>query len=177
MGASIRRTDISGNPFPPQDYGTQASVALQIRPPQFEPPDGSTEFSLSFSTSVPGGNILTPLFTLDGNNNPVIPSAALQLPRNTVARINAVSIGGDTGAVTGTPVLIFSIRSDRTGQQAIPGWEGIGLPGRGGVVTVGFEPFTRILTAGTFFGGFVSNLSGGPLYAEMILTGWYWTEQ
>lgn len=176
MGTGIRTTDISGIPFPPPNYGTLENVTLQIRPPQFEPPDGATEFNLSFSTQVPGGNVLTALFTLDANNNPVIPSAALQLPRNAVARINNVSIGGDTGAVSGAPALIFSIRADRTGQQAIPGWEGIGLPGRGGVVTVGFEPFTRILSPGSFFGGFVANLSGGPLYGEMILTGWYWTD-
>lgn len=174
MGIAIRPTDISGFPFPPPGYNAQENVTLQIRPPQFEPPDGSTEFTLSFSTNAPGASAVTPLFTLDTNNNPVIPSAALQLPKNTVARISAVSIGGDTGAVTGVPVLIFKICSDRSGQAAIAGWEGIGLPGRGGVVTVGFEPFTRILTAGSFFGGFVTNVSGGPLYAEMIMTGWYW---
>jgi hypothetical protein len=176
MGIGIRRTDISGIPFPPINYGSQANVSLQLRPPQFEPPDGATEFNLSFSASIPGGNVLTPLFTLDGNGNPLIPSAALQLPKNTVARINNVSIGGDTGAVAGTVTLVFSIRADRTGQSAIPGWEGIGLPGRGGVATVGFEPFTRILSPGSFFGGFVANLSGGPLYGEMIITGWYWND-
>lgn len=174
MGVGIRRFDISGRPFPPPDYGGNESVSLQIRPPQFEPPDGSTEFNLSFSTLAPGASALTALFTLDGNGNPVIPSAALQLPKNTIARINNVAITGDTGATAGAPSLIFSIRGDRSGQLALPGWEGIGLPGRGGIVTVSFEPFLRVLTAGSFFGGFVVNTTAGPLYAEMIITGWYW---
>lgn len=172
----VRGRDISGIPFPPPNYGNDsAQVVLQIRPPQFEPPDSATEFNLSFSTSAPGLT-KTALFTLDGNNNPVVPSAAFQLPQGAVARLNNVLIGGDTGAVAGAPILVFSISLDRTGQQALPGWDGVGLPGRGGVVTTAFEPFTRVLNPGSFFGGFVNNLSGGPLYAEMIITGWYWQD-
>jgi hypothetical protein len=176
----LRATDISGIGFPEPDAGgsTGASVLLTIRPPQFEPPEDSTEFMLAFSTQVPGGGALTALFTLDATpqQNVVVPSCAFQLPPNAVARINAVSIGGDTGAVAGAPTLIFSIRSDRTGQVPLPGWAGIGLPGRGGVVTVGFEPFTRVTQTASFFGGFVRNLTGGPLYGEMIITGWYWIQ-
>lgn len=176
MTVPIRQYDISGAAFPPIDRGNAGSesVVLQLRPPWFEPPDNATEFTLSFSANAAGGSVLTPLFTLDANQNPVRPSAAIQLPNTSQARINAVAIGGDTGAVAGAPVLLFSIRTDRTGQSVLPGWEGVGLPGRGGIVSVGFEPFTRILTEGAFVGGFVINSSGGPLYAEMIITGWYW---
>lgn len=175
MTVPIRDRDISGRRFPPVDYGNNgaSSIVLQIRPPWFEPPDGAKEFNVSFSLSAVGGGVATPLFTLDANNN-VSAGAAVKLPQNTQARINNVSIGGDTGAVTGSPVLTFSIRSSPDGQQFVPGWEGVGLPGRGGVVTVAFEPFTRIINPGSFFGGFVVNSSGGPLYAEMIITGWFW---
>lgn len=169
----IRSTDISGLPYQPPSQQNGLNGVLTVRPPQFEPPDGSTEFLLSFSAQVPGG-VQTPLFTLDANQNPVIPSCAIQLPPNAIARINAVEISGDTGAVSGAPVLIFSIRTDRSGQVPLPGWTGVGLPGRGGIVSVGFEPFTRVLSSGTFFGGFVNNVSGGPLFAEMIMTGWFW---
>lgn len=171
----VRGRDISGIPFPAGgDVGSSGLPAtVQVRPPQFEPPDSATEFNLSFSIAAPG-NAKTALFTLDVNNNPIVPSAALQLPQGAIARINNVEISGDTGAAPGAPQLIFSISSDRTGQQSLPGWDGIGLPGRGGVVSVGFEPFTRIFSPGSFFGGFVQNLTAGPLYAEMIITGWYW---
>lgn len=174
MTAPLR--DISGYRFPAADQsGGQVTqgVVLQLRPPWFEPPDGSKEFSLAYSLSAPGAGVLTPLFTLDGIGN-VTAGVGLQLPPNTQARINNVAIGGDTGAVPGPPQMLFSIRLDRTGQSVLPGWESVGLPSRGGVVTVGFEPFTRITNAGTFLGGFVINNAGGPLYAEMIVTGWYW---
>jgi hypothetical protein len=171
----IRPRDISGLSFPPVDYGPTgaSSVVLQVRPPWFEPPDGAKEFNVSYSLNAAGGGVATALFTLDANNN-VTAGAAIRLPTGTQARINNVSVGGDTGAVTGTPQLVFSIRTSPDGQQFLPGWEALGLPGRGGVVTVAFEPFTRVTNAGSFFGGFVVNNSGGPLYAEMILTGWYW---
>lgn len=170
----IRASDISGVPYPPPAQGESTTGGLlTIRPPRFEPPDGSTEFLLSFSAQVPGG-VTSPLFTLDGLGNPVIPSAAIQLPQAAIARINNLEITGDTGAVTGSPQLIFSLRTDRSGQVPLPGWGGIGLPGRGGIVSVGFEPFTIVLNSGAFIGGFVQNLSGGPLFAEMIFTGWFW---
>lgn len=171
----IRGRDISGIAFPLGSDTAQAVQTVQF-PPKFQPPDGSTEFNLSFSASVPGGSVKTALFALDGNNNPIVPSAALQLPPGTIARLNNVEIGGDTGPTPGASQLVFSIALDRAGQQAVPGWDGVGLPGRSGVVTVAFEPFTLILTQGTFFGGFVTNLSAGPLYAEMMLTGWYWAQ-
>ena len=170
----IRATDISGLPFPPPTQGNAGNNGiLTTRPPRFEPPDGSTEFLLSFSAQVPGG-VTSPLFTLDAQQNPVIPSAAIQLPQNAIARINALEITGDTGAVSGAVQLIFSLRTDRSGQVPLPGWGGVGLPGRGGIVSVGFEPFTIVLNSGAFIGGFVQNLSGGPLFAEMIFTGWFW---
>jgi hypothetical protein len=175
MTAPIRTRDISGRPFPPVDYGpgNPGSVVLQIRPPWFEPPDGSKEFTVSHSLNAPGGSVATQLFTLDVNGN-ITGGCAIKLPPNTQARINNVAVGGDTGGVTGIPQLFFSIRTSPDGQSFVPGWESLGLPGRGGVVNVGFEPFTRVTNAGSFFGGFVVNTSGGPLYAEMIMTGWYW---
>jgi hypothetical protein len=175
MTVPIRTRDISGRPFPPTDYGQQGggAVVLQIRPPWFEPPEGAKEFNVSYSLNAPGVGVSTQLFTLDVNNN-ITAGAAVKLPVNTQARINNVAIGGDTGGVPGPPQLLFSIRTSPDGQSFVPGWEALGLPGRSGVVTVGFEPFTRITNPGSFFGGFVVNNSGGPLYAEMIITGWYW---
>lgn len=174
MTIPIRPRDISGRPFPPPNYGGgNQSTVLEVRPPWFEPPEGAKEFTLSFSTVAVGTGVLVPMFVLDSNNNVVLPSAALQLPNGVQARLNNVEIGGDTGTAPGLPQLIFSISTDRTGQAMLPGWEALGLPGRGGVVSVGFEPFTRV-PVGSFFGGFVRNNSGAPLYAEMIITGWYW---
>ena len=171
-----RARDISSIPFPipDQSNGQASATVLQVRAPWLEPPDGAKEFNLAFSVSAVGGGAATALFTLDGSGNVVSPSCAIQFPPNTQARINNVEIAGDTGAVPGAPQLIFSLRQDRAGQSFLPGWEAVGLPGRGGVVTVGFEPFTRITNAGSFLGGFVINNTGGPLYAEMIVTGWYW---
>jgi len=173
MTIPIRDRDISGNRLPPpratgQDY---AGGVLTIRPPQFEPPPGAREFIASFSVLAPGGGVLTPLFTLDGNGNLVLPSCAVQLPQDTTARISGVTIGGDTNV--GTPILTFSIR-DKSGQRAYGGWDAIGLPGRGGVVAVGIEPFTVIYESSAFFGGWVINTDAGNRYAEMMMQGWMW---
>lgn len=170
MTGPIRGRDISGISFPPRSQTAEGQVFVQIRPPQFEPPDGAREFIVSSSALVNGVGALTALFTLV-NDVLTVPSAAIQLPEDTQARISGVSIGGDT--TVGAPILTFSIR-DKSGQKVVPGWEGIGLPGRGGIVAVGLEPFTRITAPGSFFGGWVVNTDAGPRYAEMMIQGWMW---
>lgn len=167
-----RDRDIAGRRFPPP--ASSAGAVLQIRPPQFEPPDNAREFLLNFSLIAAAG-AKTALFTLDAQQNPVAPSAALQLPPSTQARISAVAIGGDTGVTPGTPILTFQIAADRAGQSALPGWEAVALPGRGGIVAAGFAPFTRITNEGSFIGGFVTNVDANPRYAEMTIMGWFWT--
>ena len=169
MPTPARQRDISSNRFPdPNQQGTQ--TVLQIRPPQFEPPPGAREFIVSYSVMAAGAGASTPLFVLV-TDVIQIPSAAVQLGQDEQARISGVSIGGDTP--TGAPVLTFSIR-DKIGQAFLPGWEGIGLPGRGGIVAVGLEPYTFIQTPGIFFGGWVVNTDAGARYAEMMIQGWIW---
>lgn len=170
MTIPVRTTDISGHRLPPPNQQGGQYTVLQIRPPQFEPPDGAREFLVSYSANVPGAGASTALFTLL-NDVIVVPSAAIQLADNTQARISGVSIGGDVPV--GVPVLTFSIR-DKVGQRFIAGWEGVGLPGRGGIVALGLEPQTWIRDPGTFFGGWVRNDDAGPRYAEMIIQGWMW---
>ena len=92
-----------------------------------------------------------------------------------VARISGVSIGGDTGAGGTPPLETFYIANDPAGQLRVPGWEGVGLPARGGIVAVAFEPFTVIQAAGSFFGMFVQNNDGSARYVEGMMTGWYWS--
>lgn len=171
MGISIRPRDISGANYPPPTSQGGQQTFLQIRPPQFEPGPTAREFIVSFSVLAAGGGVSTALFVLDGNGNLVVPSAAVQLPPDTVARISGVSIGGDTNV--GAPILTFSIR-DKSGNLILPGWEGVGLPGRGGIVAVGLEPYTFVTSPGSFFGGFVVNTDPGPKYAEMMIQGWMW---
>lgn len=173
MGISLRERDITGAPFPQQQQqtGIAASIAvLSLRPAHIEPPPGAREFIVSYSASVAGAGAATALFSFT-NNVLDVPSCGVVVPDNTTVRISGVSIGGDTDV--GAPVLTFSIRS-RDGQQFIGGWEGIGLPGRGGVIAVGFEPFTVIDRGVQFFGGWVVNSAAGAKYAEMMIQGWYW---
>lgn len=168
MSNPVRPTDISGRAFPPVNRTAGEQVFVTWRPPQFEPPPGAREFIVSYSVVVPAAST-TALFTFVGEVLQV-PSCAVQLPPDTQARISGVTIGGDTDV--GVPVLTFSLR-DRTTQRTLFGWEGIGLPGRGGIVAVGFEPFTTP-DAGSFFGGVVVNSAAAPKYAEMMMQGWMW---
>jgi hypothetical protein len=173
MTLPTRPADISGIRFPPQQQapGVYGNAVVNFRPPQFEPPPGSREFIVSFSVNAPA-LLTTPIFQLDGAGTIVVPSAAIQLAQGQQARISGVSIGGDTNV--GAPVLTFSLARTKDGQQKIPGWEGVGLPGRGGYVAIGLEPFTFIEEQGSFFGGFVTNSDVAPHLAEMILQGWMW---
>lgn len=172
-GPLIRTRDISGNRFPKgqQPLGDSASTANAVpvsRPAEFEPLTGvSQEFIISFSTVV-ANNSTAALFTVDGAGN-VLSGAARLLAPNTRARVSGVIIEGDT--ILGIPVLFFSLRADILGTQRYTGWEGVGLPGRGGIVNVGIEPFT-IIPQGNFFGAFVQNTDGAPHYASIIMQGW-----
>lgn len=166
------RRDISGISFPGNatplgtpSPGTPAVVVA--RGPEFEPPPGAQEFILSWSIVAPN-NATSQLFTVDGQGN-VSAGAAFQLPVNTKARISGVIVEGDT--TLGTPILQFSIRTTQDGQVRLPGWSGVNLPGRGGIVNMGIEPFT-IVPVGAFFGAFVVNSDAAPHYAAITLQGW-----
>lgn len=176
MGLSlppIRPRDISGKPFPPATLGGNqyGGAFVTLRPPQFEPPPEGREFIVSYSV-LAAASATTALFVLDVNGNIVAPSCAVQLSENTVARISGVSIGGDVPV--GAPVLTFRITRDKQGNEAYGGWEGLALPGRGGIVAIGLDVFTMITAPGSFFGGFVTNTSAAPRYSEMLLQGWLW---
>lgn len=169
----VRSRDISGIPLParsaPLASAQGAPPVVVGRPPEIEPGPGAQEFILSWSVVVAAGSLGTQLFTLDGQGN-VLAGAAFQLPANTRARISGVIIEGET--VLGTPVLQFSIRTTQDGQVRLPGWQGVNLPGRGGVVSMAIEPFT-VVPVNSFFGGFVANSDAGPHYAAMTIQGWY----
>ena len=178
MTVPIRTSDIGGIAFPPltQQAGVFGNVVTTIRPPQFEPPQNSKEFIVSYSLLAPGGGVISPLFVLNPVTLAIVPpSCAVQLPQDNVARISGVSIGGDTGAGGTPPLETFYIANDPAGQLRVPGWEGVGLPARGGIVAVAFEPFTVIQAAGSFFGMFVQNNDGSARYVEGMMTGWYWS--
>ena len=167
-----QRHDISGFNLPTVSAPTGASATPQApiivqNPPELQPSPNSPEFILSWSLVV-AGNSSAALYTLDANNN-VLAGAAMALPDNTRARIAGVIIEGET--VLGTPILQFSIRADPLGQQRLRGWGGVNLPGRGGIVNVGIEPFT-IVPVGSFFGGWVQNTDGAPHYASIMIQGW-----
>lgn len=173
MALPIRERDISGIRFPKGSQGGEAGGVVTYRPPVFEPPyPGAREFLVSFSALVPGAGAVTALFTLAGDGSVVVPSCAVRLPQDNQARISGVSVGGDTNV--GNPILTFFIGADPTGQKRVPGWDGYGLPGRGGIVAVGLAPYTWITEPGSFFGGFVINTDAAPKYAEMTMVGWMW---
>jgi hypothetical protein len=170
----VRRRDISGLTLPktatplgnPQN---SAPAVIVARGPEIEPPPGAQEFILSWSIIAPNG-VTSQLFTLDATPaQNVTNGAAFQLPDNTRARISGVIIEGES--IAGTPVLQFSIRTTKDGQTRLPGWAGVNLPGRGGIVNMGIEPFTLIPTA-SFFGAFVTNSDGAPHYAAITIQGW-----
>ena len=167
-----KRRDISGFRLPTVSAPTGASATPQApiivqNPPELQPSPDSPEFIISWSLVV-AGNSSAALYTLDANNN-VTAGAALDLPDNTRARIAGVIIEGDT--ILGTPVLQFSIRSDPLGQYRLRGWNGVNLPGRGGIVNMGIEPFT-VVPVGSFFGGWVQNTDAAPHYAAITIQGW-----
>jgi hypothetical protein len=167
-----KRYDLSGKelPYVGGDLGPSAPqqppVVVQF-PTNLQPSEGSPEFIVAYSLVAPAG-ATTALFTLDGANN-VTNGAALKLPENARARISGVVLEGDT--ILGAPILQFFIGADTVGQKKLGGWAGVNLPGRGGIVAIGIEPFT-IVSPGSFFGGFVKNTDAGPHYAAMIIQGW-----
>lgn len=177
MGSSlwpvpVRRRDISGNEFPPTyNGGIDAPQVLQLRPKYLEPPPDANHFLVSFSTTVAAG-ATTALFTLDGQGNPVDPSAAVVIPQNAQCRVSAVEIGGD--APLGAPTLFFSLR-DRVGQRRYNGFSNVPLPGRGALFAVGFEPVVWVQDQQAFIGGWVENQGASGRYVEMFIQGWFFT--
>lgn len=168
----VRPRDISGLPLParsaPLAQAQGAPPVVVSRPAEIEPGPGAQEFILSWSVVVNGG-ATAQLFTVDAQGN-VTNGAAFQLPDNTRARISGVIIEGET--ILGTPVLQFSIRTTQDGQRRLAGWQGVNLPGRGGIVSMAIEPFT-VVPVNSFFGAFVTNSDAGPHYASMTIQGWY----
>lgn len=168
----VRRRDISGNTLPVESapLASSASGAAEVvvgRPPEIEPSPSAQEFILSWSI-VAAAASTSSLFTVDAAGN-VTAGAAMQLPPNTKARISGVIIEGES--ILGTPILQFSIRTTQDGQVRLPGWQGVNLPGRAGVVSMAIEPFT-VVPVGSFFGAFVTNSDPGPHYAAMTIQGW-----
>lgn len=169
----IRPRDISGNEFPPFSLpgGRDVQTILSVRPKYIEAPPDSTQFLVSFSTTVAAGARVA-LFTLDASSNIVFPSCAILLPDNVECRVSAVAIGGDSP--TGAPTLFFSI-ANKDGTRRYNGFENVPLPGRGGIFAVGFEPIMYIRDRNAFIGGWAENLGASGRYVEMFMQGWYWS--
>lgn len=167
----IRPTDIAGKRFPKSTSlgaGQSAAQAIPVsRPPEIEPPLGAVEFILTFS-ALAAGNATTPLFTVDAGGNPT-GGAAFKLNDVNKARISGVLFEGESPL--GNPVLFFSLRTDPNGNQRWSPFGNIGLPARGGITSIGLEPFT-IMPAGYFFGAFVQNTDGASHYASVVIQGW-----
>ena len=165
----IRGRDIGGARFPKSTQLATATAAAVpvVQPPNIVPREGAVEFIKAFSILVPG-NTTQAMFTVDAAGNPT-GGAAMLLAQNNKARISGFLMEGESPL--GSPVLFFSIRTDPQGNQRWQPFDSIGLPARGGISSIGLEPFT-VIPAGYFFGAFVQNTDGAAHYASVVMQGW-----